>query len=206
MLFRSLDALRNAHIPLAPRYRVTRSGKRVTTGWALPESMRDDTGIVYAACFTGIDTAINQAKAAATDPNYEFDPRFLLQVIGMGHARFAEFIGARGPNTRINVACASTTQAIGIAHDWLRLGRCKRVIVIGSDDVTEPDMMQWVGSGFLATGAGTNERDVKKAALPFDKRRNGTILGAGAVGLVIEAAEEVSARGVVPYADLLSSR
>jgi malonyl CoA-acyl carrier protein transacylase len=201
-----LDALRNARIPLVPRYRTTRSGKKVTTGWALPESMRDETGIIYAACFTGIDVAIKQSRAAATDSNYTFDPRFLLQVIGMGHARFAEFIGARGPNTRINVACASTTQAIGIAEDWLRLGRCKRVIVIGADDVTEADMMEWVGSGFLATGAGTNESDVKKAALPFDKRRNGTILGAGAVGLVIEHAEKAQDRGVVPYADLVSTR
>lgn len=201
-----LDALRNAHIPLVPRYRVTRSGKKVTNGWALPESMRNDTGIIFASCFTGIDVALKMGRAAASDPNFTFDPRFLLQVIGMGHARFAEFIGARGPNTRLNVACASTTQGIGVAEDWLRLGRCKRVIIIGGDDVTEPDMMEWVGSGFLATGAGTNESDVTKAALPFDKRRNGTILGAGAVGIVLELAECADERGVVPLADLISTR
>ena len=120
----------------------------------------------------------------------------------MGHAKFAEFIGARGPNTRINAACASTTQACSMAEDWLRLGRCKRVIVIGGDDVTDETMMPWVGSGFLATGAATAEGDVSKAALPFDKRRNGTILGAGAVALVLELDEDAQARGVVPLCRL----
>ncbi|MGB0588140.1 MAG: SDR family NAD(P)-dependent oxidoreductase [Myxococcota bacterium] len=201
-----IEALRDAHIPLVPRYRVTRSGKKVTTGVTLPESMRDDTGIILATCFGGVDVAINEAIKSVRDGSYSFDGRYLLQVIAMGHAKFAEFIGARGPNTRINAACASTTQACSMAEDWLRLGRCKRVIVIGGDDVTDETMMPWVGSGFLATGAATAEGDVSKAALPFDKRRNGTILGAGAVALVLELDEDAQKRGVVPLADLLGTR
>ncbi len=46
---------------------------------------------------------------------YAFDRRFLFQVLAMGHSQFAEAIGARGPNTQINSACASTTQAVGLA-------------------------------------------------------------------------------------------
>ena len=54
----------------------------------------------------------------------------------MGHSQFAELIGARGPNTQINSACASTTQAVALAEDWIRAGRCRRVIIIAADDVT----------------------------------------------------------------------
>ena len=49
---------------------------------------------------------------------YVFDRRYLFRVLSMGHSQFAEFIGARGPNTAINSACASTTQAMR----WLRTG------------------------------------------------------------------------------------
>jgi 3-oxoacyl-(acyl-carrier-protein) synthase len=47
----------------------------------------------------------------------------------MGHSQFAEYIGARGPNTQINSACASGTQALAIAEDWIRAGRCRRVVL-----------------------------------------------------------------------------
>ena len=44
----------------------------------------------------------------------------------MGHTQFAEYIGARGPNVQTNAACASGTQAVGVARDWIQTGRCRR--------------------------------------------------------------------------------
>src|SRR4029453_13812344 len=85
---------------------------------------------------------------------FEFDRRFLFRVLAMGHAQFAEIIGARGPNTQVNAACASTTQAVGLAQDWIRAGRCRRVVIVGADDVTSDTLLEWMGAGFLATGAG----------------------------------------------------
>ena len=61
-----------------------------------------------------------------------------------------EHLRARGPNTQVNAACASTTQAIALAEDWIRSGRCRRVIVIGADNVTSDNLLEWVGAGFLA--------------------------------------------------------
>jgi len=71
----------------------------------------------------------------------------------MGHSQFAEYIGARGPNTQMNAACASTTQAVGMANDWIQLGRCNRVVIIAGDDVTSDKSIEWFASGFIATGA-----------------------------------------------------
>ncbi|MHA1304960.1 MAG: phosphopantetheine-binding protein, partial [Candidatus Heimdallarchaeaceae archaeon] len=123
----------------------------------------------------------------------------------MGHSQFAQFIKARGPNTQINAACASTTQAIGVAEDWIRTGRCKRVLVIAGDNASSPNLLPWIGGGFLAAGGVTTKDKVEEAALPFGKDRHGLIIGAAAAGLLIESKESYEKRGVKPIADVLGT-
>ena len=177
-----IDALRDAGIPLVMRYKTTSKGTLLPDRWGLPETMRDDTGVIFASAFPGYDSfademsryyadhshreqlsLLDSLHAKLTDVNghlvnghsileqeierrieelrdviekepYVFDRRFLFRILSMGHSQFAEFIGARGPNTAINAACASTTQAVGLAEDWIRAGRCRRVIVVSADD------------------------------------------------------------------------
>ena len=100
-----------------------------------------------------IDRLIAELKAELEANPFQFDRKFLFRVLSMGHSQFAEIIGARGPNTQVTAACASTTQALGIAEDGSRSGRCKRVIVVSADDATNDYMMPWIASGFLAAGA-----------------------------------------------------
>ncbi|HRW48743.1 MAG TPA: phosphopantetheine-binding protein, partial [Caldilinea sp.] len=135
---------------------------------------------------------------------YEFDRRFIFRILAMGHSQFAEYIGARGPNTHVNAACASTAQGVALAEDWIRNGRCRRVIVVGADDVTSENLMGWIGSGFLATGAAATDDKVDEAALPFDRRRHGTLLGMGACALVVESEDAARERGLRGIVELLS--
>ncbi|HUR25504.1 MAG TPA: SDR family NAD(P)-dependent oxidoreductase [Candidatus Thermoplasmatota archaeon] len=151
-------------------------------------------------------TRLEGTGVESTTARYEFNRKFLFNVLSMGHSQLAQLIGARGPNTQVNAACASTTQGIAIAEDWIRTGRCKRVLVVGADDVTSDAMFEWIGAGFLASGAATTQSDVTKAALPFDKRRHGMIVGMGAVGLVLESTPECTKRGMRPIARLLATR
>ncbi len=136
---------------------------------------------------------------------FEFNRKFLFRILSMGHSQFAQLIKAYGPNTQTNAACASTTQAVGIAEDWIRNGRCERVIIISADNVSGENLFEWIGSGFLISGAATTEGDIKKAALPFDRRRNGMIVGMGAVGLVIETRSEARRRGVAPIVEIIGT-
>ncbi|MDH3500283.1 MAG: SDR family NAD(P)-dependent oxidoreductase, partial [Acidimicrobiia bacterium] len=136
---------------------------------------------------------------------YTFNRKFLYRAVSFGHAQFAEYVGALGPNTQLNAACASTTQAVAIAEDWIRTGRCDRVVVISGDDVTSDHMLQWIGSGFLAMGAAATDELVEDAALPFDRRRHGLILGMGAAAIVVEHPDSVAARGIQPIAEVLSA-
>jgi malonyl CoA-acyl carrier protein transacylase len=152
-----------------------------------------------------IDRRIGELRAVLAQEPYHFDRRFLFRILAMGHSQFAEYIGARGPNTQVNAACASTAMAIALAEDWIQAGRCRRVIVIGADDVTGDNLMEWVGAGFLATGAAATDDRVEEAAIPFDRRRHGTLMGMGACALVVESEDAVQERGMRGIVELLSS-
>jgi hypothetical protein len=152
-----------------------------------------------------IDRRIEELCDAIEKEPYVFDRRFLFRILPMGHSQFAEFIGARGPNTQINSACATTTQAVSLAEDWIRAGRCRRVIVITADDVTTDHLIDWMGAGFLASGAAATDEVVEEAAIPFDRRRHGMIIGMGAAALVVESAEAARERGIQPICEVLSA-
>ncbi|MBI5242108.1 MAG: SDR family NAD(P)-dependent oxidoreductase [Elusimicrobia bacterium] len=247
-------ALRDAGIPLVRTYKKTTLGGLLPTGWALPESLRDETGIIFASAFPCLDSVVDEISRYLADKfrhkplrelqrlfesllsrvkdsddraslhrwyaesfvsymerhgeggRYEFSRDFLLRALPIGHSQLAQHIGARGPGVQINAACASTTEAVGIAEDWLRLSRARRVIVISADDIMSPRLREFWASGFLAAGAATTKEAVSEAALPFDRRRHGLIVGMGAVGLVIEVGALVSGRGMRPLVEILSTQ
>ena len=243
-----IDALRDAGIPLVMRYKTTSKGTQLPDRWGLPESLRNDTGVIFASAFPGYDSYADEMGRYYTDQSrreqlallenllaraanangdsaleqeverrledlrdaiekepYVFDRRFLLRVLSMGHSQFAEFIGARGPNTQINSACASTTQAVSLAEDWINAGRCRRVIVVSADDITSDHTIEWFGAGFLASGAAATDEVVEEAATPFDRRRHGMIVGMGAAGFVVESADAARERGIQAICEVMST-
>ena len=131
---------------------------------------------------------------------YEFDRKFLFRVLVLGNAQLAQLAGCRGPNTQTNAACSGTTQAIGMAQDMLISGRAKRVVVVAGDNASGETLLPWIGSGFRALGAACIGEKVENAALPFDARRSGMLLGAGGIGMVLEtepsAVERIRGLGV----------
>jgi malonyl CoA-acyl carrier protein transacylase len=239
-----LDALREAEIPLVQTWKKTTTGKHLPERWLLPESLRDETGVIFASAFPGYNRFADEARryyafearraqkqqleellemtrdastraeisrriaefdALLEREPYAFDRHFLLHILVMGHSQFAEYIGARGPNAHVNAACASTASAVALAEDWIRAGRCRRVVVIGGDNVTSDALIGWIGAGFLATGAVAVDERVEDAALPFDRRRHGTLLGMGASGLVVESQDAVEERGMRGIVEVLST-
>ena len=149
-----------------------------------------------------VDGRIDELERVLRDDPFEFDRRFLFRVLSMGHSQFAELIGARGPNTQLNAACASTTLAQCVAEDWIRTGRCRRVVIVSADDVTNDELLPWVTSGFLASGAAATDENVADAAIPFDRRRHGMIIGTGAAAIVVESAESAAERGIRPICEI----
>jgi acyl transferase domain-containing protein/acyl carrier protein/NAD(P)H-dependent flavin oxidoreductase YrpB (nitropropane dioxygenase family)/NADP-dependent 3-hydroxy acid dehydrogenase YdfG len=136
---------------------------------------------------------------------YSLKRDFAHNVTPLGSAHFAQFIRAKGPNIQMSGACASATQALGIAEDWIRAGRCNRVILIGGETPTSEGQSQWIGSGFLSLGAASVKKNVAEAAKPFDAARNGTILGSGAVSMILEKEEQALRRGMRGQAEVLGT-
>ena len=124
-----LLALRDAGIPLTPVEQVGKGGLRLIRNWQVPQIQRERTGIVFSSCFPGLQMASKHAKNNGDDGEGRFDRRYLFQTLNMGHSQFAQYTGIRGPNTTINLACASATAAFGVAEDWLDAGRVDRVAV-----------------------------------------------------------------------------
>ncbi|WP_010250325.1 type I polyketide synthase [Acetivibrio cellulolyticus] len=127
---------------------------------------------------------------------YKFNHEFMSQISSRANNRLAQFIGAKGPNFHLSAACSSTVSAVTLAEDLIRSGHAKRMIIIGAENPGSKAALPWMGASFLSTGSATDSGDVYEAAVPFDNRRNGMILGSGAVGLVIEKESDVSNRGM----------
>ncbi|MBN2737375.1 MAG: SDR family NAD(P)-dependent oxidoreductase [Spirochaetales bacterium] len=136
---------------------------------------------------------------------YQFNYTLMSQMASQANNRLAQFINARGPNFLIDAACSSTATAITLAEEMIKSGRVKRMIIIGADDTANQSVLPYIGAGFLSTGACSNEADLYKAAIPFDRRRNGMIMGSGAVAIVVEDLDQSRERGVEPIAELLGT-
>jgi acyl transferase domain-containing protein/NAD(P)-dependent dehydrogenase (short-subunit alcohol dehydrogenase family)/acyl carrier protein len=170
----------------------------------LLERLRKSDG-ASAAAVSEIENRIAGIRSQIEEHPFRFDRRFLFRILAMGHSQFAEYIGARGPNTQVNGACASSGQAVAVARDWIAAGRCRRVVMISADNVTSDNLIEWIGSGFLASGAAATDERVEDAAIPFDRRRHGLIIGMGGASLVMETPESAAQRGIQPICEILST-
>ena len=104
-------------------------------------------------------------------------------------------LGIRGSSMGLVSACASSGHAIGTALDEIRLGRQKRMLVVGAEDCNFESIVPFCGMRALSL-----EQDPHLASRPFDIKRNGFVGTGGAVTIVLETKEEAEKRGVTPYA------
>ena len=107
-------------------------------------------------------------------------------------------LGIRGSSTGMVSACASSGHSLGMALDEIRLGRQKRMLVVGAEDCNFESIVPFCGMRALSL-----ETDPNKASRPFDKKRNGFVGTGGAVCLILETESEAKRRGSTPYAKFL---
>ncbi|MGB0356320.1 MAG: beta-ketoacyl-[acyl-carrier-protein] synthase family protein [Opitutales bacterium] len=107
-------------------------------------------------------------------------------------------LGVRGSSTGLVSACASSGHALGTAIDEIRLGRQKRMLVVGAEDCNFESIVPFCGMRALSL-----ETDPNQASRPFDVKRNGFVGTGGSVCLVLETQSEAERRGVTPYARFL---
>ncbi len=162
---------------------------------------KDRAGVIWGSGIGGLETfQIEVLNFAAGDGTPKFNPFFIPKMIGdiaCGHISIK--YGFRGPNFGTVSACASSTNAIIDAFNYIRLGHADIMITGGSEAAVTIAGM----GGFNAMHAlSTRNDDPKTASRPMDKDRDGFILGEGAGALILEEYEHAIARGANIYCEI----
>jgi 3-oxoacyl-[acyl-carrier-protein] synthase II len=166
------------------------------------ETLRLETGVIWATGNGGIGTFEEQLKDYHTgDGTPRFSPYFIPKMItdiaaGVISIRHK----LHGPNYCTVSACASSNTAIINAFDTIRTGKAIVMIAGGSEAAITPSSV----GGFNSAQALSKRNDEpEKASRPFDKDRDGFVMGEGGVALVLEELEHAVARGAHIYAEMV---
>ncbi len=171
-----------------------------TAGISLPVSSPDRTGVIIGTAMGGLGTLVAELDVLHHSGPNRVSP-FMVPMMLPDNAggQVAIHSGARGPNHVIGSACASGTNAIGEAAEIIRRGAADVMIAGGAEAVISPIAV----AGFGVMGTLSERNDPPAAASrPFDKNRNGFIIGEGAGILILEELEYARARKAPILAEL----
>ena len=161
----------------------------------------DRAGVIFASGIGGLITFQEEVTNFANgDGTPRFNPFFIPKMIldiAAGHISMRH--GFRGPNYAVVSACASSTNAIIDAFDTIRLGKADIIVTGGSEAVISA-----AGVGGFNAMKALSERndDPATASRPFDKDRDGFVMGEGSGALVLESLEHALARGAKIYCEI----
>ena len=160
-------------------------------------------GVIFAAGIGGIRSFEDEVRDYNEERGPRFNPFFIPKIIAdiaAGHISIK--YGFRGPNFTTVSACASSTNAIADAFNYIRLGKANVIVAGGAEAAVA---IVGVG-GFNAMNALSTRNDSPQtASRPFSGSRDGFVLGEGAAGLVLEEMEHAVARGAKIYAEVVGS-
>jgi len=161
----------------------------------------DRVGVIFASGIGGMATFQDDVmEFARGDGTPRFNPFFIPKMIlDIAAGQISMRHGFRGPNYAVVSACASSTNAIIEAFDNIRLGRADIIIAGGSEAV-----IREAGVGGFNAMKALSERndDPKTASRPFDKDRDGFVMGEGAGVLILESLDHALARGAKIYCEI----
>ena len=160
----------------------------------------DRVGIFISSGIAGLGTIQEQCEITLTKGNRRVSPLFIpMGIANMPAGNVAIEFGFKGESISILTACASATHAIGEAYKTIMLGE-EDVILAGG---TESAICSVGMAGFENMKALSSSTDKNRASIPFDKERNGFVMGEGAGILVLEELEHAKKRGAKIFAELI---
>jgi len=157
-------------------------------------------GVIIGSGIGGIGTFEKQHKILLEKGPGRVSPFFVpMMISNISAGEIAIKIGAKGPNGVITTACASSTHALGMAFKLLQHGDAQIIISGGTEAAISPMAL----AGFCKMKALSTQNDYpKKASKPFDRERDGFIMGEGAGILVLETLQHAKERNANIYAEI----
>jgi len=165
---------------------------------------KNRVGVIIGSGIGGFNTFLEEVSNFVKGGEIpRFNPFFIPKVIGdIASGYISIQYGFRGPNYATTSACASAGNAMADAFNLIRLGKSDIIVTGGAESVVATGSI----GGFNAMHAlSTRNDDYKTASRPFDKDRDGFVLGEGSGILIFEELEHAKARGAKIYAEILGT-
>ena len=171
------------------------------SGLAITPDIATRVGVFIASGIGGFTTIEREHKALIEGGPRKISPFFIpASIINLAAGQVSIRVGAKGPNSATCTACSASAHAIGDAFEVIRRDQADVMIAGGSEAAITP---LGVG-GFAAMRAlSTRNEEPHRASRPFDKDRDGFIMGEGSGVIVLEALEFARRRGAPVYAELV---
>ena len=170
------------------------------SGLDMEKEDRDRCGVIFSSGIGGLGTIQNECTRGLNKGFDRVSPHFIpMSISNMAAGHIAIKYGLNGMCTCVVTACASGTNAIGDAFRQIRDGYHDVMVCGGSEaSITELGI-----GGFTSMKALSESKDPNRASIPFDKERNGFVMGEGAGVLVLEDYDHAVARGAKIYCEIV---
>src|SRR3954466_14552959 len=170
-------------------------------GLTVTPEMSPRVGVFIASGIGGFTTIEREHKALLEGGPRKISPFFIPSaIINLAAGQVSIRFGARGPNSATCTACSASAHAIGDAFEIIKRGAADVMIAGGSEAAITP---MGIGGCGAMRALSTRNDEPEKASRPFDKDRDGFIVGEGAGVLILEEYEFAKARGARIYAELV---
>ncbi|MFR3072413.1 MAG: beta-ketoacyl-ACP synthase II, partial [Paeniclostridium sp.] len=162
---------------------------------------REKVGVIIGSGIGGVETIEEQHKILLEKGNKRVSPFFVpMMISNMAAGQVSIMLGAKGPNTNVSTACASGSHAIGDAFKIVQRGDATIMVAGGSEAGITPLSF----AGFCNMKAMSTRNDSpENASRPFDKDRDGFVMGEGAGIVILEELEHALKRGAKIYAEVV---
>ena len=164
-------------------------------GHVAPERL----GVYMGSGIGGMSTMLKETETLLSRGPGRISPYFVPMMIGnIGAALVAMKYGAKGPNLPIVTACSTSTNAIGEAFRAIKYGQADAIIAGGAEATINPLAI----GGFTNSMALSLSSDPNRCSIPFDRARDGFVMGEGAGALLLEEYEHALKRGATIYCEI----
>lgn len=173
----------------------------VDSGMDLEKLNRDEIGVFIGSGIGGLHTVEEQHSVLLERGPKRISPFMIpMLILNMASGLFSMYYKLRGPNFSTCSACATSTHAIGEAWRTIKMGDASAIFAGGTEATIVP---MGIG-GFCAMRAlSTRNDEPERSSRPFDKNRDGFVMGEGAGVLVLEELEHAKARGAKIYCEIV---
>ncbi|PTW02718.1 3-oxoacyl-[acyl-carrier-protein] synthase II [Halanaerobium saccharolyticum] len=170
-------------------------------GLEITDEIADRTGVIVGSAIGGIEVFEEQVERLHSRGPRRVSPFFIpMMISNMAAGNVAIYSGAKGPNMNTVTACASATTAIGEAFETIKRGAADIMIAGGTEASITPSAVAGFGN---MKALSTRNDEPEKASRPFDKDRDGFVIGEGAGIMILETLESAKKRGANIIAEVV---